>query len=92
MIISTEILKELEQHIGHSCSVSVSIGRSYGYTLEGAVKVAAVVCVENGPRYYHEESFNLPYLTQLRESENLDGFGRRAKEEFDSIFEADRHI
>ena len=76
MIISTEVLKELEQRIGHNCKITITIGST-----SGDVSLAVRAIMSSGQTYLYEEDFTLDYLTELSTPENLYGFRERAKRE-----------
>ena len=85
MIISTEVLKELEQHIGHNCKITVTIGST-----SGDVSLAVRAIMSSGQTYLYEENFTLDYLTDLSTPENLYGFRERVKRQLAHAFGVDK--
>ena len=74
MIISTKILKELEQYIGHNCKITITFGST-----SGDMSLAVQAIMPSGQTYLYGENFTLNYLTDLSTPENHYGFRERAK-------------
>ena len=88
MIISIRTLKEIEDYVGRGCMANITLqGRHKNIVLTVTAQIPG-----SGERCMYQEEISQEEISEGYSPCSCLSFRLRAKEQFDSIFEADKHI